>query len=285
MLAAFWAQPVFAAEQEEISDLLRLSGLSAQVRQFPEMVKVGILQAAEAEALLSDVERDQMLAGVDRAFAPEALESSIGNEVGRALSRGDITSLMAWYQSSIGKQITASEERASTPAAYAEMMRRASELAQNVELMEFAERLDQLLGATDMTLEIQKTSALAVYAALATKTAPEEPMDLLDYATQLEAMTPELRPQVKQLVHISSAFAYEGVDEASRSKYEQFLRTPAASRFNTAVMEAFVAGFSEAVSAWAAELPFLLESDSASVDWSRSPYRRFAATSPAVSSR
>ncbi|MFP3976834.1 hypothetical protein [Marinobacter sp. KMM 10035] len=158
---------------------------------------------------------------------------------------------MAWYESDLGREITRAEESASTPEAYQKMMQSAQSLLENSERVEFANRLDVLMGATEMTMGIQEHTGIAVYSAIMTAMQPDAPLNIEPFKAQMDAASEQTRAAIKQMVTISFLYSYRNIETNNLKKYGKFLNDATTLKFNKTIMDSMNSGLESSVSKWA----------------------------------
>lgn len=249
-----------AVSDETITRILDLSGLTEQVGQFPGLIKAGMEQARQQGANISDAQFSAMVSSVDRSILPSDTIESIKGSLRKSMTEAEASQLLSWYESDLGKEITRAEEKASSPEAYQQMMQGAQSLLADTERVNFAKRLDALVGATDMGLHLQEYSGIAVYSAVMAINQPGVPLNIEPFKAQMEAAGAQTRAAMEQMVIISYVYAYQGIEKDKLAKYEEFLNSPATTRFNKTVTNGISRGLEESVSRWAGELASVLQS-------------------------
>ena len=180
-----------APAEKPIDRLLDLSGVTKQVGEMPEQVKAGFIQGVQQGNPIPETIALLVLHGADKTILPSVVLDEIRVSVENALTPGEIRTLLSWYESDVGKRITTAEEKASTPEAYTEMLQDAQSLLGQTGRVEVAERLDALLGATELYMDLQEFSSTASYTAMMSVMAPEEPLNLEAFNAQWDAMARE----------------------------------------------------------------------------------------------
>lgn len=246
---------------DSVRKLLDLSGLTMQINQFPGLIKTGLEQAHQQGAAIPDAEFAAMLKSADESILPSEILEGIRISIKNSISEAQAKDVLAWYESDLGKQITAAEENASTPDAYQEMMQKAQSLLSDTERVAFAKRLDTLMSSTDMTMSIQEFSGLAVFSAIMTAMQPGVPLNVDPFKAQMAATRSQTRAAVEQMVVVSFVYSYQAIDLESLKKYEDFLSTPSATKFNKTVTDSMNREFSSAISKWADELAVVFKNN------------------------
>lgn len=256
----FFCSLSFASVSDNpIDKLLDLSGLTKQVREFPGLVKAGMEQARQQGAEIPEDLFVKMLKSADKSILPSEILDEIRSSLNKTISEDEAQKLLKWFESDLGKNITVAEEKASTPEAYQQMIGNAQALLTDSKRVEFAKRLDNLLGVTDMTMNIQNYSGLAVFSAIMTAVTPDQPLNIEAYKSQMLAMEPQMRANIEQIVIISFIYSYKTIDDKSLEKYEAFLNNPTTVKFYNVVMESMNKGIETSTSNWAVEIGSIIK--------------------------
>lgn len=221
----------------QLAELMALSGLNEQVAQIPESLKAGFMQAQQQGTPISEAAFQAMMRSTDRSIVAEDILAAIQASLASKLSYDDVQTLLRWYRSDLGREITEAERRAAQPSAYGDMMRQAKTLYGDSRRVKFAEKLDKLFGATDMVMELQKFTGVAVFSAMMMGTQPGAAMDLSVFEERIATEIEASRPAVEQGIVLSYLYSYRNLDMAKLETYAQFLREPEARRFYTTILE------------------------------------------------
>lgn len=258
-ISLFCSLCMASTKENNLDKLFLLSGITKQVSELPGLVKTGFIQGVQQGTAISENEISLMLESADKTILPSVILDEIKYSLEKSLSNEDIESLLKWYESDIGESITAAEEKASTPEAYQQMMNSAQQLLENTKRVEVAARLDELLGATDMTMEIQKFSGVAIYSAIVTAMAPDQELNIDAYKSQMAAVEPQMRANIQQLVIVSFVYSYQQIDDDSLAKYETFLNRSVTKNFNNSTIKGLSRGFEKVVANWANDIAAILK--------------------------
>lgn len=240
--------------ENSLNKIMALSGLNKQVAQFPAMVGAGMAQARQQGSAIPDAEFSEMLKSVKSAFEPSAFLKVISKEIKSNLSESDAKNLLVWYKSSLGRKITKAEEAASTPAGYQQMIKEAQSLLANTKRVGLAKEIDSLINMTDMSMQLQEDSGIAVYTAISSVKNPGKPVNVKPYVDQVSAQKQQMRAQVEQLVLLSFVYGYKDLDIASIKKYISFLKEPNTKKFNDSVIKSMTIAFNLAINKMAKSL-------------------------------
>lgn len=260
LMSIFCSLCVASPEENSLDRLLLLSGITKQVGQFPSVLKAGIMYGAQQANHVSDDDITMILDSVDGAILPSVVLDEIRESLEKSLNVEDVATLLAWYESDVARRITAAEESASTPEAYHEMMNTTQQLLANTERVQVANRLDKLVGATDMNVKMQEFMGVAVYSAIMIAMAPDQALSLDAYKLQMAAIAPQMRAGMEQLVTLSLVYSYQHIDDDSLARYEAFLNLPRTRNFNDSAVSGLNRGFEKIVASWAIDIAAILKS-------------------------
>lgn len=246
---------VATASANELSDqqidrLLSLSGLSQQVKELPQLIKSGAQQGMLENGDASDPKFAAVLSSLDQMFSPSDILAKVRDALRPVLTQEDFNRLSIWYESGPGQRITLAEEQGSTPEAMQDMVAQAEALLADQEAINYAFQLDELVGATDMVMQVQDSVASATFTSLmqATKGVTEEDLALLQQ--QLDTTRDQRRAAVQQMTVLAAVYNYRDIDAASKQKYLDFLSEPAAQRFNSTISASFGQALADSMHSW-----------------------------------
>ena len=255
--------PAEPSTKGAIDQLMQLSGITDQVGIFPEHIKAGLHQGAQQGTPLSAAQLDVLSNSVDKSIDTDVILRSIRSALSTSVGEKDIDALMGWYQSPLGKKISALEKQSSTPEASQEMMSQMQALLQNETRVAAAKRIDQALGVTDKMVELQRFTGLAVYTAMMTALAPGQPLDTTLFEANMVVAEQQMRASMEQMVAASYVYTYQTISDQELAEYETFISGPAAKKFNVAALDGMARGFETVVVTWSQALAnlFLQQDD------------------------
>ncbi|MFW5450357.1 MAG: DUF2059 domain-containing protein [Methylophagaceae bacterium] len=249
----------------EISDkslnkILDLSGLTAQIEQFPDLIKVGMETAKQQGNPISDAKYNAIKTSVNESVLPSEILEYIRQSLKKSISEQEAQQLLLWYESDLGKEITNAEEKASTAESYQHMMQSAESLLAKSQHVKFANRLDELLGTTDMAMTLQNHTSIAVYSAVVMAIQPDTPLNIEPFKAQIDAASSQTRAALEQIVVLSFVYSYQEIALDKLNKYETFLNKPAAMKFSSIAIASMNRGLETSLSKWAEALAVILTS-------------------------
>lgn len=246
-----------------VEKLLTVSGLYKQVDALPEGIKMGMNQAKQQGTPIPDGEFQAILQSIDTHIKPADIKAELTAKVSKAFNEKEIKTLLGWYESELGKEITAAEAKASTPEAYMAMQQQAQKLFADTKRVEFAQRYDALVGATDSLIDMQVSSGAAVYSAVTSAMNPDVPQDLSAFKSQVASQMAPMRANMEQMIIISLVYSHQNTSLEKLAKYETFLNTPAAMKYSKVSLSAFFDGFDKSIEKWAGGLASIMKQSAA----------------------
>ncbi|HEY9147448.1 MAG TPA: DUF2059 domain-containing protein [Gammaproteobacteria bacterium] len=225
---------IAAAElsDDSLDALMQLSGINQQVTEIPGGVVAGMQQSMQQGAPISQEQLDKIEQAILKSFQPAAISNTIADELKDALSEAEAQQLLKWFRSDLGKKITAAEEEASSAAAYQEKFAQAESLLSDEQRVQLARRIDRLVNLTDMTLEFQKGTAIAVFNSLSRAMNPGQPVNSEAFEAKLAENEAAMQQQIEQMVTLSILYNYRNISMDEMNKYMAFLEQPATRKFN-----------------------------------------------------
>ncbi|MCK0154361.1 DUF2059 domain-containing protein [Alcanivorax sp. S6407] len=225
----------------ETAALLDQSGFNEQITHWPDMIRAEIRQHGE----ITDDNLDLILTRADSDSLVKRLQASVQQHTAETLSAADLSAISQWYQSALGKRITAEEVQAASEEGLLQMQQQASNLLADSDRVATIRQLDALSGTTDTALALHSYSAQAVAKAI-----PGNDAEAHSPASDPSA----LREQIEQRVELAFLYAYRNLDNDSLQRYQQFLASEPAQRFYHAIHEGMTRTLSAEIDAWATEL-------------------------------
>ena len=243
-----------SASEKSLDELIVLSGLRDQIEQFPQLMKAGMRSAKDESSTFSDSAYALILASIDQTILSSEILVRVKTALAIELSSADVELLLNWYVSDLGRQITQAEANSSTADADSKILALESQLLTNTERLDFAQRFDQLLGATDMNIELQKHSSVAIFSAMVAAAHPQQVTDISPFVDQIEALSEQSRPVIEKDILLAFIYAYQNIETKELVRYENFLNEVESKKFNRIVVKSLSAAIELSISKWARSL-------------------------------
>ena len=237
-LALVFAQAaaMAAIAPDVAQDLMKKSGLWGQLDSLGAQVRGGMADAVpnsgdpQAEAT-----KTRMLACADTAYSADAMRATAVDAVSGALQATDVSTLTAWYDSALGRQVAGMEE-ASTAQVIdpQERLRRGSAALETAPATRKAS-LQAILAETrsvDIMADTVIEMAIAVRTGMASADPAMTPEALADVKADLSGKRPLLVQRYTQLALPAYAFAYASLGDDDLKRYADYLAAPAAKAYN-----------------------------------------------------
>lgn len=237
---------------EEITEnsfdkLMALSGLNKQISEFSGMIPAVLEQVRQQGPAIPNAIFKDMQKSFEDAFLPSEILSTIGIEIKKSISESEVKDLLVWYESDLGRRITEAEERASTPAAYQEMIKDAQFYLADEKHLTVAKKMDSLLNATDMTMLFHDSAQKAVFTAISTVMNPDQPVDIEALEARMSSQDQQLRVNIKQLTILTFIYTYKEIDMVSTERYVKFIERPSTRKFNDSIIRGMKYAFTQLI--------------------------------------
>lgn len=247
-----WQIAAASVSDEDIDRILQLSGIAAQIEQFPELIKQGMREARLTDNLISESDFSTLLIRTDDTILPKEIIAEVRASLREVLTEDDLQNLLAWYRSDLGREIAELEERAGSPQAYQRMAEQAPALLANTERVEFARRIDDIVGATDLTLSIHEYTGVAVFSAITLALRPQTAFEeIRQFREQMAALRPQMREPTRRMVIVSFVYTYLPLESHELASFERFLSRSDTMRFNRSVARGLGLGLGKSIDKWA----------------------------------
>jgi hypothetical protein len=263
LILLFFTNFAFSGEitEDSLNKLMALSGLDKQISELPGIIQAELEQAKQQGTPIPDTEFNEVKSSIVRAFEPSVILSTIGLEIKKNIPEQEAKDLLAWYESDLGRQITKAEEDASTHVAYQEMIKNAQALLADEKRVESAKKIDRLIDATGMAMQLQENAGLAVFTAISTAMNPGQSVNTEDFKALMSAQEQQVRANVEQFVLLSFVYSYRDIDMASLDKYISFLERPNTKKFNDSVIKGLTHALNKSIDGMAKSLAVVFKNN------------------------
>ena len=221
-----------------LKKIIELSGINKQVADYPASIIAVVEQTKKQGLFISDVEFNKIKKSINTSFNPSLILTAINKKVKNNMSDVEAKHLLIWYESDEGRIITEAEEKASEPGAYNEMIKDAKSLLSNDTMIKIANRIDELVKTTDFAMKLQHMAGMASFFAISEAKNSDTQLTIDSYNTQMADQERMIRQKLKQLIILSYAYCYKGIDPKIIEKYLQFLERQDTQKFHVVVLEA-----------------------------------------------
>jgi hypothetical protein len=221
--------------------------LTRQTAEIPGLVLAGIDGSRQQHPHISDEMVSKMKNVVNGAFNTEEILNTIKLGFQGQITVAEAKELLHWYESDLGYKITDAEEQGSTPEAYRAILAQAKTLIANQEMMNIAIEMDNLVNVTDFSLELSKSTALAVFTAITTIMDPDAKKKIAQFKGQLSMLEEQMRSNTRQMVLLSFVYAYREIKPQSLRIYIEFLKKPVSKKFNDLVLKSFKSAIGKSI--------------------------------------
>ncbi len=240
VLLAAQGAAMAAIGHEAAQDLTKRSGLWVQLDSLGSQVRAGMSAAmAKNPGAQTEAQKTRMLDCAQSAYAGDGLRAPAVDAVAGTLQPSDVAPLLAWYDSPLGRKISALEESsASREADPQERLRRGAEALSGASEARKA-ALQAILTEThsvDIMADTLIEMALAVQQGMASLDPSASAASIAELKANLGSRRPQLIQHYTQISLPAYAFTYVGLADDELAKYADHLGTPPAKSFNDGTM-------------------------------------------------
>ena len=241
-----WAQPNQDLEKQVLANkVIKHSGLSEMISQFPVLLKEGIQQGAEQSGAQSSGNNQKMIMQIgqiiDQAFVVSESIEGIRNELSTQLTEQELISVLEWLNSPLGKKITQMEVDVMSSEAYNDMQSQLLSLQERYrgsERERLFERFDKATNATEASLETAIAVQLTLASAMSASSNNPQMPSYEELKQSIEANRFMMRGVIGQQVFANYIYTYQKLTDDELKAYVDFASTPAGSHYSLVVNEA-----------------------------------------------
>lgn len=246
--------------KKNVNKLLDLSGITKQISEFPILVKSGVEQSRKQGTPIPDSLYQSMHMAIDDSIDPSIMVKGVAIELLNNLNEEEIVQLLSWYESELGRKISLLEEKSSTTEAYTEMMLMSESLLADSDHVNFAKKLDKLVGATDFSMKLQANTQIAVLSSVFKALNPHKFFDIDALKSQMSKQHKQIRANIEQLVIVSFTYTYRNLNQQEIDEYTTFLESSASDKFNKSTMDGIDNEMSKALIQLGKSMAIILQS-------------------------
>jgi hypothetical protein len=229
---------VAAIGTDAAQELARKSGLTVQIDSLASQVRAGMSDALDKNgAGVTAAQRARLLDCAQPAFAADGLRAIAVDAVAGALDPAEVTPLLAWYDSPLGRKIAAAEE--SSAGQMLEPQERLRRGAQALDIASPARKaaLQAILSETH-SVEIMADTLIGMAFAVQQGVAALDPAvngaAIANIRAGMEARRPQLVQHYAQISLPAYAFTYGKLEDDELRQYAEHLTSASARSFNDA---------------------------------------------------
>lgn len=222
--------------------LMQHSGLWEQLGSTGAGARAGIEAAARmAERRMPQADLDRLLAATDAAFAPATLRQAVRRALVARLPGVHLAPLRAWYDSELGRRVTAMEVAATAPGRDSDAMLRAG-IRRLADLPEARRRLVEQMVQASRGAEAMTQMAVSVAVAVqrgASQARPDLPAPpVAELRAAMSAQRAQLLQMYGAMLQAMFAELYAPLADEPLQQYLAFLRSEAGAAFTEATLAA-----------------------------------------------
>lgn len=206
------------------------------VARYPAMMSQGIREGLKRRGQLPPMVADTIGNVVSNSFSAADIERQIITDLQKQLTDAQLGAVQDWYETPVGRKISAAEIAASEPSAWQQIQDRAPDLNskyKGTRKAEMFDRFDRASRATESAVDTTIAVQLGLATAMAAFSPDSENYDQL--RQRIEGQRSLLTGVVGQQVYDSYLYTYENIGAQEMDLYLGFLESPAGAAFSKVV--------------------------------------------------
>lgn len=240
-----------ADQARVLDDLLQRSGLRGQLGSLTAGIRAQFRRAHRNQSSQDRITIDRIVA---ERFSAETLYSRIKVEFQRNIDSGRLEKALAWYDSPLGKRITAHELAALVAAGGAEAVADLEQNRPSSRRLDLIERLDEGGRASETTVDI----TVAIVRSLTVAFQPGLPAVAGLSRDQLDRQIAQARNRtledMRRVCLVSMLLVYRSLSDEELDQYVQFVESEAGQWYMSVMNSALLTAINAAADTTASEL-------------------------------
>jgi hypothetical protein len=245
------AHPDHQSEARALDELLERSGLRVQLESLTAGIRAQFRRAHRRQSSQDRITIDRIVA---ERFAADTLYARVKAEFQRSLESGRLEKALAWYDSPLGKRITAQELAVLVAAGGPEAVADLEQNRPSSRRIELLERLDAGGGASETTVDV----TVAIVRSLTRAFQPGLPAVADLTRGQLDQQIAQARNRtledMRRVCLVGMLLAYRSLSDEELDQYVQFVESEDGHRYVGVMNSALLIAVDAAAEATAAEL-------------------------------
>lgn len=244
-----------------VERLMDVSGLRHSLEQLPAVI-LTTLDAHEPDMEMPAQIRVAMKDAARQAFRADVLLATAKDHLERSLDAQHMASAIAFYETPLGRQLTALERDLADPSTAGVFDTYARELAARPPSharMKLIEAYDAATGSSEAVLAVMESTALAVALGLNAAQPRQAQLSSQDLKRRIREALPQVETQARLHVMASVLFTYRRLGDAEFAEYVRFLEAPSGATYARASAQVFQRIMTEAMGRLMQALPAALE--------------------------
>lgn len=233
------------ANQTLANQVIKSSGLSEMIRQFPVLLKEGIQQGAEQSGDKGAASSQKMIMQIsqiiDQAFVVSESIEGVRAELSAGLTEQELLNVLEWLSSPLGKKVSQMEVDIMSSDAYKDMQSQLLSLQEKYrgsERERLFQRFDKATNATEASLETAIAVQLTLASAMSASSNNPQMPSYEELKQSIESNRFMMRGVIGQQVFANYLYTYQKLTDDELEAYVNFVSSPAGNHYSLVVNEA-----------------------------------------------
>ena len=247
MQIALLAFALAAANPADVDEYIKVSGMTAQLSQTPQMVVAGFDDAVAKNGTQVNAE---LLAGLRGAmsdvYAADRVMAAIRAQLLKTADQAALRKTLDFYKTPLAVKVTELEVAVSTVEGMTEIQRYAGTLQANPpapERLKLVTELDRAIRGTESGLDLMAGTVRGMMSAMRAILPKEKQLDGKQLAKVLADVRAKNRPGMQQMTLASSLYTYRSLSDSELSQYVAFWASPPGAAMGAKTTAAINAAF------------------------------------------
>ena len=226
------------AELAEI--LMRQSGLSKQLEQVPLLMDAALIKARSNDAEMQEVPQprfEEFRRMTRDAFNATTLKEAVRQRLKSGLTRKDTIAALTWFNSPLGKKITAIEEEASRPDTYRERQKALNKTPGPADRILLIRKLDSAVKGTQSALNAYLSAQVALVTVLTSELPPRDRPAVDEILTLMRNMEPDWSQSAEREILLFFLDTYRPFTDDELDRYIAFAGSAPGQTYHALVLD------------------------------------------------
>jgi Uncharacterized protein conserved in bacteria (DUF2059) len=222
---------------QTVNTLMERSGLNTQVRNYPAVLRQNLARAQQQRPQFSARQFQALNLMIAKAFNADRMIDTVRNHMHTRLTENDVSAVLAWLNSPLGKRITRLEEEASAPGARTGGAGAGGAAQDDQERIERLRKLDRSVKASEAAASSALNFQVAMLTAMTAAMAPELRPAFDAVLAEARKRSEQARPVLEQRAFEQLQRVYRPLSDGEIDQYIDFAESEAGKKFHTVVIQ------------------------------------------------
>ncbi len=246
------------ATEDRARHLIEISGVSDHSASMSTMLPESLINFILGKDAQNHPQHEALRHSIKLYFSASVFNDAFIQQLNDRLSKDELDTLIQWYESDLGRRITALNLASNEDAYYDHVNEHLDELLQESDRLDFARRMDSRFQISGYSFQFSAYFSYAMSAGRARFRDPEHIISFDTFFDGMGALEAALMGEASEYMLASSVYRYSKLSNEELVEYETFLNTIAELKFNSVFNTTRNNTVRDQSIAWVERLPELL---------------------------